>query len=85
MAYIRISPIRTGTHLQQCIDYIENPDKTEEMLYISSYMCDTVNTAKDFAEIARLARHGGNRSAAGRELGISPRMMNYRLKKAGIG
>ena len=32
-----------------------------------------------------LARHGGNRSAAGRELGISPRMMNYRLKKAGIG
>ena len=45
---------------KQCIDYIENPDKTEEMLYISSYMCDTVNTTKDFAEIARLARHGGN-------------------------
>ena len=31
-----------------------------------------------------LARHGGNRSAAGRELGVSPRMMNYRLRKAGI-
>ena len=31
-----------------------------------------------------LARHGGNRSAAGRELGVSPRMMNYRLNKAGI-
>jgi len=31
-----------------------------------------------------LDRHGGNRSAAGRELGVSPRMMNYRLAKAGI-
>ena len=31
-----------------------------------------------------LKRHGGNRSAAGRELGVSPRMMNYRLGKAGI-
>ena len=32
-----------------------------------------------------LLRHGGNRSAAGRELGVSPRMMNYRLKRLGIG
>lgn len=31
-----------------------------------------------------LKRHGGNRSAAGRELGVSPRMMNYRLGKLGI-
>ena len=31
-----------------------------------------------------LARHGGNRSSAGRELGVSPRMMNYRLNKVGI-
>ena len=31
-----------------------------------------------------LKRHNGNRSAAGRELGISPRMMCYKLKKAGI-
>jgi Nif-specific regulatory protein len=31
-----------------------------------------------------LARHGGNRSAAGRELGVSPRMMSYRLAKAGL-
>ena len=32
----------------------------------------------------RLKRHGGNQSAAGRELGMSPRMMCYKLKKAGI-
>jgi len=31
-----------------------------------------------------LRRHGGNRSAAGRELGVSPRMMNYRINRAGI-
>ena len=31
-----------------------------------------------------LARHKGNQSAAGRELGVSPRMMHYRLEKAGL-
>lgn len=31
-----------------------------------------------------LHRHGGNQSAAGRELGLSPRMMCYRLSKAGL-
>lgn len=31
-----------------------------------------------------LRRHGGNRSAAGRELGVSPRMMTYRLDRAGV-
>ncbi len=29
-----------------------------------------------------IRRHGGNRSAAGRELGVSPRMMTYKMKKA---
>ncbi len=31
-----------------------------------------------------LKRHNGNRSAAGRELGVSPRMMNYRMIRAGL-
>ena len=31
-----------------------------------------------------LKRHDCNRSAAGRELGVSPRMMTYRLARAGI-
>ena len=31
-----------------------------------------------------LRRHNGNRSAAGRELGVSSRMMNYRLKRLAI-
>ncbi len=33
---------------------------------------------------AALARHGGNISSAGRELGVSPRMMNYRMKRVGL-
>ncbi|MBQ7651181.1 MAG: hypothetical protein IJS15_09490 [Victivallales bacterium] len=32
-----------------------------------------------------IRKNGGNRSAAGRQLGVSPRMMNYRLAKLGIG
>lgn len=31
-----------------------------------------------------IRRNKGNLSAAGRELGISPRMMNYRMKKLGL-
>ncbi|MDO5449261.1 MAG: sigma 54-interacting transcriptional regulator [Akkermansia sp.] len=31
-----------------------------------------------------VARHHGNLSAAGRELGLSPRMMNYRMNKLGL-
>ena len=31
-----------------------------------------------------IAHHDGNYSAAGRELGLSPRMMNYHMKKLGV-
>ena len=31
-----------------------------------------------------ILRHGGNRAAAGRELGVSSRMMNYKLGKLGL-
>ncbi len=33
---------------------------------------------------AALKRNGGNQTSAGRELGVSPRMMTYRLKRAGL-
>ena len=38
---------------------------------------------KEFLNAA-IARNGGNLSAAGRELGLSPRMMNYRMKRLGL-
>ncbi|MCF0224016.1 MAG: sigma-54-dependent Fis family transcriptional regulator, partial [Fibrobacter sp.] len=31
-----------------------------------------------------IKRNNGNISAAGRELGVSPRMMNYRMNKLGL-
>ena len=41
------------------------------------------NCEREFLTDA-IARHGGNLSAAGRELGLSPRMMNYRMKRLGL-
>ena len=55
MAYMKIVPIKTNTHLQQVFDYIENPDKTEESVYVSSYLCDYKTAVEDFREIHRLA------------------------------
>ena len=63
MAYTKITPIKTNTHLQQSIDYITNPGKTEEMLYVSSYMCDYRYAAQDFKEIWSQAIHKGNNLA----------------------
>ena len=34
--------------------------------------------------VEALKRHDGNMSAAGRELGVSPRMMHYRISRLGI-
>ena len=34
--------------------------------------------------VETLRKHGGNLSAAGRELGVSPRMMSYRVSRLGI-
>ena len=41
------------------------------------------NCEREFLTEA-ISRHNGNLSAAGRELGLSPRMMNYRMNKLGI-
>ena len=63
MAYMKIVPIKTNTHLQQVFDYIENPDKTEESVYVSSYLCDYKTAVEDFREIHRLAMKKGNNLA----------------------
>ena len=63
MAYMKIVPIKTNTHLQQVFDYIENPDKTEESVYVSSYLCDSRTALEDFREIQRLAMKKGNNLA----------------------
>ena len=63
MAYTKIKQIKTNTHLQQSLDYILNPDKTEEMLYVDGYMCDYKYAADDFNDIYLNAIHKGNNLA----------------------
>lgn len=63
MAYIKIKGIKTGTHLQQSLDYIKNPDKTDNGIYISSFACSTNNTAEEFEETLLNARNYGNNIA----------------------
>ncbi|MBQ8940781.1 MAG: relaxase/mobilization nuclease domain-containing protein [Firmicutes bacterium] len=72
MAYTKIVPIKTGTHLEQAIHYILNPDKTEEMLYVSTYMCDKDTAAEDFKTIYDKAIHKGNNVAHQITLSFSP-------------
>ena len=64
----------------QSSDFIEDQFNTDERITFDQQM---TMVEKHILENA-LKRHNGNRAAAGRELGLSSRMMNYHLKKAGI-
>ena len=63
-------------------DIAESPYETEEAP--EATMADKVAAYERKLLEEALSKHGGNQSAAGRELGISPRMMCYKMKKAGI-
>ena len=64
----------------QPADFVETPFNQEEHLSFASQLAMAEKLILENA----LKRYDGNRTAAGRELGLSPRMMNYRLNKAGI-
>lgn len=64
----------------QAPEYAEDPFRPDVTMTLDEQL-EAVE--KKILEDA-LKRHNGNRSAAGRELGVSPRMMNYRLNKVGI-
>lgn len=61
-------------------DFREDEYNTDENLSLSSQLATVERHILENA----MKRHNGNRTAAGRELGLSPRMMNYRLNKAGL-
>ena len=63
-------------------DISESPYETEDAP--EATMADKVAAYERKLLEEALSKHGGNQSAAGRELGISPRMMCYKMKKAGI-
>lgn len=64
----------------QVEEFAEDPFNPEAKLTLD----DQVAAFERRVLLETLKRHNGNRSAAGRELGVSPRMMNYRLTRAGI-
>jgi len=65
----------------QSEEFSEDPFRPDESLSLAGQLAAFERRVLENT----LRRHGGNRSAAGRELGVSPRMMNYRLNKLGIG
>ena len=64
----------------QTPEYAEDPFRPDLTLTLDEQLAIVEKRILE----AALKRHNGNRSAAGRELGVSPRMMNYRLNKAGL-
>ena len=64
----------------QVAEFAEDPFRPDASLTLDEQLAAVEKRILEDA----LARHNGNRSAAGRELGVSPRMMNYRLNKAGL-
>lgn len=65
----------------QSSEFNEDPYHPDEHLTLEEQLAAVERKILENA----LRRHDGNRAAAGRELGVSPRMMNYRLNKAGLG
>ena len=66
--------------VMQTSEFAEDPFHPDASLPLSAQLAAFEKRILENA----IKRHNGNRSAAGRELGISPRMMNYRLNKLGI-
>ena len=61
MAVTKIHPIKST--LKKALDYIENPDKTDEKLFVSSYGC-SYETA-DMDKKRNAGRRGVDTSAPG--------------------
>jgi hypothetical protein len=63
MAYVKIKPLKSEKHLQQALDYIQNPKKTEDKIYVSTNLCSAKFAAVQFAEIRKMAMKKGNNIA----------------------
>ena len=68
MAYTRIHAIKTT--LNKAIDYIENPEKTEEQLLVSGYNIDPLSASIEFEMTAAMAREikGDYRKTGGADI-----------------
>ncbi|MBR1735859.1 MAG: relaxase/mobilization nuclease domain-containing protein, partial [Firmicutes bacterium] len=55
MAYIKLSQIKSEGYLKRAINYILNPQKTENGMNTVSYMCSTEFADLEFAEVRKQA------------------------------
>ena len=72
MAYVKIVPVKQSNHLSTVINYIKNPDKTEQMLYVTGFMCSPDSVTEDFKVIFDKAIKMGNNLAHHLMVGFSP-------------
>ena len=61
MAVTKIHPIKST--LKKALDYIENPDKTDEKLFVSSYGCSYETADIEFQMLLDQAYQKGNNLA----------------------
>ena len=61
MAVTKIHPIKST--LRKALDYIENPDKTDEKLFVSSYGCSYETADIEFQMLLDQALKKGNNLA----------------------
>ena len=61
MAYVKILGLTSARHLSQTVDYIENPEKTDQNEFVYGYACEPSMAASDFLETRMLAARSARR------------------------
>ena len=79
MAVTKIKPIKST--LSKALDYIQNPDKTDGKMLVSSFGCSYETADIEFEYTLLQARQKGNNSDF-EGLGINPLLCENRTRKA---
>ena len=69
MAYIKIFPIKVTD--KKALDYITNPDKTDEKLLVSSFGCSSETADLEFAMTREQTKKNGMDKGDNLALGVS--------------
>ena len=75
MAYLKIFPIKVTD--KKALDYITNPDKTDEKLLVSSFGCSPETADLEFSMTREMAKKNGM------DKGVNHRSEQYRYPPGG--
>lgn len=56
MAYIKIKPVKTSSHLSSTLSYITDPDKTDNEIWVTAYKCIAKYAVQNFEEVYKQAK-----------------------------